>query len=113
MIIHIDARKLVDAAGMHATLAEAFGFPASYGKNLDALVDCLDDLDNPGTGMTRIHVFPGQVVLIAITHLDETGKNATKVKTQVQALSEVAAFVNQRRLESKRPPLLAVAYDSA
>lgn len=112
MIIHIDARKLTDSAGLHATLAEAFGFSASYGKNLDALVDCLDDLDNPGTGMTQVHVFPGQVALIAISHLDETGKNAGKVKTQVQALTDVAAFVNQRRLETKRPPLLAVAYEA-
>jgi len=34
MIVHIDARKLTDSAGLHAALSEAFGFPATYGKNL-------------------------------------------------------------------------------
>ncbi|SDD26961.1 barstar family protein [Nocardioides lianchengensis] len=29
---------------MHSTLAETFDFPASYGHNLDALDDCLDDV---------------------------------------------------------------------
>ena len=112
MIIHIDARKLTDAAGLHASLSEALGFPATYGKNLDALIDCLSDLDNPSTGMTKVHVFPGQTALLAISHLDQTGKNAAKVKTQMQALNDVVAFVNFRRLEKKQPPLLAVAYDA-
>ncbi len=112
MIIHIDARKLTDAAGLHASLTEALGFPATYGKNLDALIDCLSDLDKPATGMTKVHVFPGQTALLALSHLDETGKNAAKVMAQVQTLNDVVAFVNFRRLESKQPPLLAVAYDS-
>lgn len=112
MIIHIDARKLTDAAGLHATLSEAFGFPATYGKNLDSLVDCLSDLDNPATGMTKVHLFPGQTALLAIGRLDETGKNAAKVRAQVQSLNDVVAFVNFRRLEKKQPPLLAVAYDT-
>jgi hypothetical protein len=112
MIIHIDARKLTDAAGLHAALTEALGFPATYGKNLDALIDCLSDLDKPATGMTKVHVVPGQTALLAVSHLDETGKNAAKVKAQVQTLNDVVAFVNFRRLESKQPPLLAVAYDS-
>lgn len=112
MIVHIDARKLTDSAGLHAALSEAFGLPASYGKNLDALIDCLSDLDNPTTGMTKVHVFPGQTALLAISHFDETGKNAAKVKAQVHALNDVVAFVNFRRLEKKQPPLLAVAYES-
>ena len=30
----------------HAYLAESFGFPVYYGKNLDALYDCLTELDD-------------------------------------------------------------------
>ena len=112
MIVHIDARKLTDSAGLHAALSEAFGFPATYGKNLDALVDCLSDLDNPPSGMTKFHLFPGQTALLAITHLDKAGKNAARIKAQLQTLNDVAAFVNARRLENKQPPLLAVAYEA-
>jgi len=32
MIVHIDARKLTDSAGLHAALSEAFGFPLPMGK---------------------------------------------------------------------------------
>lgn len=32
---------------LHAALAEALDFPDWYGGNLDALYDCLTDLDDP------------------------------------------------------------------
>ncbi|OWK46505.1 barstar family protein [Fimbriiglobus ruber] len=108
MLIRIDARRLTDAAGLHATLSEVLGFPAGYGKNLDALVDCLTHLDDPKAGMTKVHVLPGQVALLVIDHL--TGKSA-KEAAQVTALLDAVAFVNWRRLEKGQPPVLAVAYD--
>jgi RNAse (barnase) inhibitor barstar len=107
MIVRIDARRLTDAAGMHAVLTEAFGFPPTYGKNLDALVDCLTRLDEPAAGLARVQVFPGQVVLIAIDFANGPGRSQA---TQLTTLMDVAAFVNWRRLEQGRPPILAVAY---
>ena len=103
MTIRIDGRRLTDAAGLHAALSEAFGFPAEYGKNLDALVDCLTYLDDPKAGMSRVHVPPGQVGLLVIDHAGGQGK-------QLTALVDTVAFVNWRRLEEGRPPVLAVAY---
>ena len=110
MLIRIDARRLPGAAGLHAALDEAFGFGPSYGKNLDALVDCLTHLDDPAAGLSRVQVFPGQVVLLVIEHTHGAGKPAA---TQVKALADVAAFVNWRRLEAKQPPVVAVAYEAA
>jgi hypothetical protein len=109
MIVRIDARRLTDAAGLHAAVAEAFGFFAGYGKNLDALIDCLTHLDDPAAGMSRIQVFPGRVVLLALDHVPATGP----VAKQVEALADAAAFVNWRRLERGQPPVLAVAYTRA
>ena len=108
MIIRVDARRLTDSAGLHAALSEAFGFPDSYGKNLDALVDCLTHLDNPKTAMSRVQLFPGQVALLVLEHADGKGKQQT---AQVKALLDAIAFVNWRRLEAGQPPVLAVAYD--
>lgn len=107
MIVRIDARRLTDAAGLHAAMSEAFGFPATYGKNLDALIDCLTEIDNPAAAMSRVHVFPGQVLLLAVDHVD------TASKVQVKALTDAAAFVNWRRMEKRQPPVLAVAYETA
>jgi Barstar (barnase inhibitor) len=106
-IIRIDARRLTDAAGLHAAMSEAFGFPDSYGKNLDALVDCLTYLDDPKSGMSRVQVFPGEVALLVLEYLD--GKNK-KQMAQVEALVDAVAFVNWRRLEKSQAPVLALAY---
>lgn len=43
-ILTVDASTWADLAEMHRDLAEAFCFPAHYGKNWDALNDCLRDV---------------------------------------------------------------------
>lgn len=44
--ITLDGNLLGDAAQVHDYLKEMLEFPEYYGKNLDALFDCLTDLDN-------------------------------------------------------------------
>lgn len=40
----LDGKKMVSREKTHAYLKETFGFPAYYGKNLDALHDCLTEM---------------------------------------------------------------------
>lgn len=108
MLIRIDARKLTDPVGLHSALGEAFGFIEGYGKNLDALVDCLTSLDNPKAALSRVQVFPGHMILLALEHYDGN----PKVANQVKSLTDVVAFVNWRRLEKGQPPVLALAYEA-
>lgn len=42
----LDGNLLSDAAAVHDYLMEVLEFPEYYGKNLDALHDCLTDLDD-------------------------------------------------------------------
>lgn len=44
--ITLDGNILSDAAQIHDYLKEILDFPEYYGKNLDALHDCLTDLEN-------------------------------------------------------------------
>ncbi len=37
----LDGEKITDKEALHSTLAECLGFPDWYGRNLDALYDCL------------------------------------------------------------------------
>ncbi|MDO4615828.1 MAG: barstar family protein [Lachnospiraceae bacterium] len=42
--IMLDLREAVDREEVHARIAEMFSFPEYYGRNLDALYDCLTEL---------------------------------------------------------------------
>ena len=41
---NIDCRRLTDRTAAHEYLKEVFKFPEYYGKNLDALYDCLFEI---------------------------------------------------------------------
>ena len=50
--VPIDERDLLDISTVHDYLRVTLGFPEHYGKNLDALSDCLGDISEP----TRLYV---------------------------------------------------------
>jgi RNAse (barnase) inhibitor barstar len=107
MIVRIDARRLNDTHALLSVIREAMGLAATTSRNLDAVIDCLTDLDNPGAGMSHLQVFPGQIVLVAIDNAADLSKQQ---EVQLNALVEMIAFVNWRRLEKTQPPVLSIAY---
>jgi ribonuclease inhibitor len=44
--IYLDADRLKNRKDMHDYLGEAFDFPFWFGYNLDALYDCLSEMDD-------------------------------------------------------------------
>ena len=46
MMVTLDALRLQDKEQAHKYLHEALDFPEYYGNNLDALHDCLTELDD-------------------------------------------------------------------
>ena len=47
MKYHVDCLAVADAVAMHSVLAQTLNFPDWYGHNLDALFDCLTELEAP------------------------------------------------------------------
>ena len=45
--ITVSCAGLDTREALHAAIAQALSFPEWYGHNLDALYDCLTDLDDP------------------------------------------------------------------
>ena len=43
----LDAKKLVEKEKMHEYFAKKFDLPEYYGRNLDALFDCLCEINEP------------------------------------------------------------------
>jgi ribonuclease inhibitor len=46
MKVVLDAMKMQTRKEVHVYLKEMFDFPEYYGNNLDALYDCLSDMDD-------------------------------------------------------------------
>ena len=105
-MLRIDASSIVDSESFHALFASAFGFPAFYGRNMDAWIDCLSYLDDPAAGMTTLHVLPGQMLPLVV---DNAAGFKARCPELFASFLECAAFVNWRRIEAGDAPLLAVA----
>jgi len=46
-IVILDAKKILEKEKMHEYFAKKFDLPEYYGKNLDALFDCLCEINEP------------------------------------------------------------------
>jgi hypothetical protein len=82
------------------------GFPPFYGQNMDAWVDCMDDVDVPD-GMTSVRIARGEVLTL---HCDDVTSFARRCPDQYLALLEGTAGVNFRRLERGREAVLALSF---
>jgi len=107
VVVRIESERIRDWETFHTVFAESFGFPAFYGRNMNAWIDCMTYLDDIGAGMTTVHCEPGRVVTLLLEH---AAAFATRCPEQYAALVECAAFVNFRRLESGGTAVLALAF---
>lgn len=55
-VVHFDGRALMTEQGIFSSFAKALQFPSYFGRNWDAMVDCLDDLCGAITGGVGIAV---------------------------------------------------------
>jgi hypothetical protein len=107
-LARIEGRNIRDWDSFHAEFHRVFGFPDSYGRNLDAWIDCMTSLDAEEDGMTTIHVAPGSVLGLEIV---DAAYLKAEHPEQWDAILECAAFVNWRRIEGGESPVLALAFE--
>lgn len=104
-LIEIPVNRIVDWTSFHDVFAELLGFSEFYGRNMDAWIDCMTDADDPNTGMVRAAVQPGHLMTLRI---DDASDFEKRCPEQFKALIECTAFVNYRRLEIGRTPVLSL-----
>lgn len=105
--VTLDTRPITDWDSFHDSFAKAFGFPAYYGRNLDAWVDCLSCLNDPESNSCRASAPPGEVVVLL---LDDARAFSQRCPELFGAIVDGAAFVNYRNVEQGYPPTLALAW---
>lgn len=97
MQVTIDFAKITDWGSFHSAFQECMGFPAFYGMNMDAWIDCMSCIDNPDAEMTTLTVPPGDSLdIIALN----TGKCMASCPEVFQGFLKSIAFVNRRFIDS-------------
>ena len=54
--VRINADLITDWDSFHDIFKINFGFPDFYGRNMDAWIDCMTDIDDKEIGMTKIWI---------------------------------------------------------
>ena len=72
LIVYLTAACLTDSSQLHRELQRELQFPAWYGANWDALLDCLSSIDDPAETLCRVcrGTTPRSLVL-SLTSWDE------------------------------------------
>lgn len=104
-LVSIPANRITDWPSFHEVFAETLGFPPFYGENMDAWIDCMTYADEPEAGMLARAVAPGELLTLQI---DDGSDFAARCPEQFKALVECTAFVNYRRVEVGRMPVLSL-----
>lgn len=102
-VVRIDGSRLSGWDAFHDVFAAEFGFPAFYGRNLNAWIDCMTSLDAPDDGLTAVHGSPTDPVVLHIEH-------ASSIPREIfDAISECSAFVNWRRIAVGETAILVLS----
>lgn len=77
-LVLLSGRDMLTREAMHRCLSRAFGFPAYYGNNLDALRDCLAEQRDVQVCLSNAHAM--------LDHLGDYGRQAIKLMSEAAAL---------------------------
>ncbi|MGO4570226.1 barstar family protein [Rhizobium sp. 2YAF20] len=105
VVVKINAAQISDWQSFHAVFKRELGFPAFYGENMDAWIDCMTYLDDPNSGMTSFNLRPDE---LAILEISNTRSFKEKCPDQYEALIDCSAFVNSGDPKSGGSPILAL-----
>jgi Barstar (barnase inhibitor) len=103
-VLRLDGAAITTWDDVHDALARGFGFPGFYGRNLDALIDCLTLLDDASAGMSTIQVASGSIAVIEIEHVDRMPSAI------VATLADTIGLVNYRRRERGDDAIVTLSY---
>lgn len=93
MRVKIDLERIKDWDTFHEVFYEAMGFPGFYGRNMDAWIDCMSYIDEPGAGMSQVTVKLGETLELELKGMRQFGEKCPDILRQLVLCS---GFVNER-----------------
>ena len=104
-IVDIDCSLIRDFGSFHDVFAAACGFPADYGRNIHAWIDCMG---NPFSDWSRFAISDGDTVVLRLRH---AGDLRTRLPDVFEALIDCTAFVNERSICAGETAPLALSWN--
>lgn len=105
--VRLNSSEITSWDSFHDQFARGFGFFAGYGRNMNAWIDCMSDLDDPSSAMLAVHGDRDNPVLLEIAHTEEF---AERCPDMLANLIECSAFVNRRFVDNGGAPILALLF---
>ena len=109
MNIFIDFAKITDWPSFHALFSETMGFPAFYGNNMNAWIDCMSYIDDQVADMSDVKVAKGEDLEIHTFNIAHAFKNCPEI---VQEFIECTASVNTRFSTSNVSTRIKIVFSS-
>lgn len=98
----LNGENMTDWPGFHTECATVLGFPAFYGNNMNAWVDCLSYLRDDD-GMSKFVLDNDEVLTIEVLHSEVLQKAAPEI---VEELQFCVAMINERCEDYEEAPTL-------
>ncbi len=104
--VRLNTAVITGWESFHSECQRALGFPALYGRNMDAWIDCLTYLrDGPEANLSGVRLAAGELLELELPDAEALRERLPEV---VEALYDCAAFVNRRYVEIGKPVALAL-----
>jgi RNAse (barnase) inhibitor barstar len=101
--VSVDCSRISYWNGLHDIFAEALGFPAYYGRNSSAWIDCMTW---PNEECSAVELSDGEVLTVQLESAQTLKEHAPQLLTDIL---EMSAFVNYRRIQAGEPPILIIS----
>jgi hypothetical protein len=89
----INGAKIVDQETFHDEFQRVMGFFDGYGRNMDAWIDCMQDMFING-GLTKFGLSKGDVFVLKVSATEEFQRKCPEIFSDFIACT---AFVNKHR----------------
>lgn len=82
---------------LHNKMSELFGFPDFYGRNFDALIDCLSSLRIPEDELTSINISQDECILLRMAHVESlSAELAYDLFTVIQSVNQRGYYEDEK-----------------